>query len=85
MKVSIKNWLAKWNDFNSDANRKEFWINHHLKMGHKWMRTVLLILIILGLLGLFSYEYSFFDYISFGLSVLIVVLLYTKEAEAHFR
>ena len=26
MKLSIKNWFAKWNDFNSDANRKEFWI-----------------------------------------------------------
>lgn len=26
MKISIKNWFAKWNDFNSDANRKEFWI-----------------------------------------------------------
>jgi uncharacterized membrane protein YhaH (DUF805 family) len=26
MKISIKKWFAKWNDFNSDANRKEFWI-----------------------------------------------------------
>lgn len=26
MKTSIKKWFAKWNDFNSDANRKEFWI-----------------------------------------------------------
>lgn len=26
MKISIKNWFAKWNDLNSDANRKEFWI-----------------------------------------------------------
>jgi len=26
MKLSIKNWFTKWNDFNSDANRKEFWI-----------------------------------------------------------
>jgi len=26
MKISIKNWFTKWNDFNSDANRKEFWI-----------------------------------------------------------